>query len=113
MTRTSTPTRWNGTKTLCASYGVPSWIAIAHRQIYRRIYVDSRLNHMLMLKLDKSFWDRGDFPPVVQNGSQTVILNNPWVNGTKAAPFDQRELDRLTNAIRSVINPPFSLQRSI
>ncbi|GLB42876.1 putative glycosyl hydrolases family 16 [Lyophyllum shimeji] len=56
-----------------------------------RIYVDSRLHHMMpVLKLDKqSFWERGDFPPVVQNGSETVILNNPWINGTKAAPFDQ------------------------
>jgi hypothetical protein len=71
---------------------------------HRRIYVDSRLNHMLTLKMDKTFWDRGDFPPVVQNGSQTVILNNPWVNGTKAAPFDQCEFDHPRNAIRSVIN---------
>ncbi|RDB21792.1 Beta-1,3-glucan-binding protein [Hypsizygus marmoreus] len=56
-----------------------------------RIYVDTRLHHMMpVLNLKKeSFWDRGDFPPVVQNGSQSVILNNPWVNGTKAAPFDQ------------------------
>lgn len=57
----------------------------------RRIYVDTRLQHVMpVLKLKKqSFWDRGDFPPVIQNGSQTVILDNPWVNGTKAAPFDQ------------------------
>ncbi|KAF5375890.1 hypothetical protein D9615_008202 [Tricholomella constricta] len=56
-----------------------------------RIYVDTRLHHMMpVLNLKKeSFWERGDFPPVVQNGSQAVILDNPWVNGTKAAPFDE------------------------
>ncbi|KAF8063423.1 GH16 beta-1,3-glucan recognition protein [Lyophyllum atratum] len=56
-----------------------------------RIYVDTRLHHMMpVLKVDKqSFWERGDFPSVVQNGSQTVILDNPWINGTTAAPFDQ------------------------
>ncbi|KAG6856109.1 hypothetical protein H0H87_007361, partial [Tephrocybe sp. NHM501043] len=56
-----------------------------------RIYVDTRLHHMMpVLKLNKqSFWERGDFPPVVQNGSQSIILNNPWVNGTTAAPFDE------------------------
>lgn len=80
-----------------------------HIPPYRRIYVDSRLNHMLMLKLDKPFWDLGDFPPVVQNGSQTVILNNPWVNGTKAAPFDQRKLVHPKNAIRPVIDSSVSL----
>ena len=59
----------------------------------RRIYVDTRLQHVMpVLSLKKqSFWDRGDFPAVIQNGSQTVILDNPWVNGTKAAPFDQGE----------------------
>ncbi|KAG6840780.1 hypothetical protein C0991_004385 [Blastosporella zonata] len=58
-----------------------------------RIYVDTRLHHMMpVLKIDKqSFWERGDFPPVVQNGSQSIILNNPWVNGTTAAPFDECE----------------------
>jgi len=40
--------------------------------------------------VQESFWDRGDFPQIVQNGSEAVILNNPWVNGTQPAPFDQR-----------------------
>jgi len=51
---------------------------------------------MLELKINVPFFDRGDFPPVVQNGSQAVILENPWVNGTKAAPFDQRACGLLT-----------------
>lgn len=97
---------WNGMKTSCASYTLVRFCCCTHASPYSRIYVDTRLNHMLMLKLDKPFWDRGDFPPVVQNGSQTVILNNPWVNGTKAAPFDQRKLDHPKNAIRPGINSP-------
>ncbi|KAI4521060.1 concanavalin A-like lectin/glucanase [Schizophyllum commune Loenen D] len=54
-----------------------------------RIYVDTRLHHMLELKLNEPFWDRGDYPAVVQNGTDSVALENPWVNGTMAAPFDQ------------------------
>ncbi|KAF8180039.1 hypothetical protein K438DRAFT_1977000 [Mycena galopus ATCC 62051] len=38
-------------------------------------------------KLSQSFWERGDFPSVVQNGTDSAVLENPWVNGTKAAPF--------------------------
>lgn len=57
-----------------------------------RIYVDSRLHHMLELNINEAFWDRGDFPAVVQNGSEVVALENPWANGTNAAPFDQRML---------------------
>jgi len=56
---------------------------------FMRIYVDSRLHHMLDLRMKKTFFERGDFPNVVQNGSEAIILTNPWVNGTKAAPFDQ------------------------
>ncbi|KAJ6463591.1 glycoside hydrolase family 16 protein, partial [Mycena vitilis] len=63
--------------------------ALEWNEDFIRMYVDSRLKHMYELKLSKSFWDRGDFPPVVQNGSESVVLQNPWVNGTKAAPFDQ------------------------
>ncbi|KAF8644719.1 hypothetical protein AX16_008308, partial [Volvariella volvacea WC 439] len=55
-----------------------------------RIYVDNKLKHMMEHKIKKSFWDLGDFPGVVQNGSDAIILQNPWINGTKAAPFDQR-----------------------
>ncbi|KAJ7689727.1 hypothetical protein B0H17DRAFT_632638 [Mycena rosella] len=25
----------------------------------------------------------------MQNGTESIVLQNPWVNGTKAAPFDQ------------------------
>ena len=46
---------------------------------------------MLDLRIKKSFFDLGAFPPVVQNSSDALILENPWINGTKAAPFDQRK----------------------
>jgi hypothetical protein len=59
-------------------------------ETFMRMYVDSRLVHMYEINLGRSsFWELGDFPPVVQNGSDSVVLQNPWVNGTKAAPFDQ------------------------
>ncbi|KAJ7226493.1 concanavalin A-like lectin/glucanase domain-containing protein [Mycena haematopus] len=63
--------------------------ALEWSEEFIRMYVDSRLDHMYETKLTESFWTRGDFPPVVQNGTESVVLENPWVNGTKAAPFDQ------------------------
>ncbi|KAJ7073513.1 glycoside hydrolase family 16 protein [Mycena belliarum] len=63
--------------------------ALEWSEDFIRMYVDSRLTHMLELKFNKPFWDLGDFPTVVQNGTASVVLQNPWVNGTKAAPFDQ------------------------
>lgn len=56
-----------------------------------RIYVDSRLHRMWDMNFNKPFWNRGNFPAVVQNGTETVILSDPWVNGTNASPFDQRK----------------------
>jgi hypothetical protein len=56
---------------------------------FMRMYVDSRLHHLLDLRVKQTFFEMGDFPAVVQNGSQAIILTNPWVNGTKSAPFDQ------------------------
>ena len=57
----------------------------------RRISVDTKLHHLLSLNIKQSFWERGNFPATVHNGSDVVLLDDPWVNGTKAAPFDQRE----------------------
>jgi hypothetical protein len=56
-----------------------------------RIYVDNRLHHLLDLRIKKSFWELGEFPPGVQQGAETVALHNIWANGTKIAPFDQSE----------------------
>ena len=61
-----------------------------NKAFHSRIYVDNRLHHMMALNIGESFWDRGAFPEVVNNGSQYIALTNPWVNGTKAAPFDKR-----------------------
>ncbi|KAG0701464.1 glycoside hydrolase family 16 protein [Suillus ampliporus] len=56
---------------------------------FLRIYVDSRLHYMLQLSFNEPFFTRGDFPSVVQNGTQPIVLQNPWINGTNASPFDQ------------------------
>ncbi|KAI9459526.1 glycoside hydrolase family 16 protein [Boletus coccyginus] len=56
---------------------------------FLRVYVDSRLNFMLELSFNEPFFTRGDFPSVVINGSTPIVLQNPWVNGTNATPFDQ------------------------
>ncbi|KXN83003.1 Beta-1,3-glucan-binding protein [Leucoagaricus sp. SymC.cos] len=63
--------------------------ALEWTEDFIRIYVDTRLHHLLDLRVKQSFWDRGDFPRVVQNGSEAVVLANPWANATKSAPFDQ------------------------
>ncbi|KAJ7113085.1 glycoside hydrolase family 16 protein, partial [Mycena epipterygia] len=63
--------------------------ALEWSEDFIRMYVDSRLSHMIELKLNEPFWNRGNFPTVVQNGTESVVLQNPWINGTKAAPFDQ------------------------
>jgi hypothetical protein len=57
----------------------------------RRIYVDTRLDRTLQVNMGEPFFQRGNFPGVVQNGSEAIILENPWANGTIAAPFDQCE----------------------
>ena len=44
---------------------------------------------MLDINFNQPFFERGDFPGVVQNGSEAIILQNPWANGTDATPFDQ------------------------
>lgn len=56
---------------------------------FLRIYVDNRLQFMLQLSFSEPFFSRGDFPPVVENGTTPIVLENPWVNGTNATPFDQ------------------------
>ena len=55
------------------------------------MYVDTRLHATWTMKFNVPFWNHGDFPAVVQNGTELVILDNPWINGTAATPFDQCE----------------------
>jgi len=56
----------------------------------RRIYVDNRLQHMLDLRFDIPFFQRGQFPTSVANGSQEILTPNPWSGRGNSAPFDQR-----------------------
>ncbi|KDQ58168.1 glycoside hydrolase family 16 protein [Jaapia argillacea MUCL 33604] len=63
--------------------------ALEWTQDFLRIYVDSRLHHMLDLRFNVPFFDRGNFPPVVTNGTDKIVLQNPWVHGTADAPFDK------------------------
>ncbi|KAF9532826.1 concanavalin A-like lectin/glucanase domain-containing protein [Crepidotus variabilis] len=56
---------------------------------FLRIYVDTRLHTLLDFRFNKPFFNRGDFPDVVFNGSSLVPLANPWINGTNSSPFDQ------------------------
>jgi hypothetical protein len=54
--------------------------------------IDSRVNQVFNIKYKgKSFWDRGDFPAVVQNASEQITLQNPWLKSdNNSAPFDRR-----------------------
>ncbi|KAL4071883.1 concanavalin A-like lectin/glucanase domain-containing protein [Scleroderma citrinum] len=57
---------------------------------FLRIYVDNRLQFMLQLSFSEPFFARGNYPPVVENGTTPIVLENPWINGTNATPFDQQ-----------------------
>jgi len=46
---------------------------------------------MLELSFNEPFFTRGDFPSVVENGTEPIVLQNPWINGTDSTPFDQRK----------------------
>lgn len=41
------------------------------------------------MRFDQPFFQRGEFPAVIYNGSSPSALSNPWQNGTNATPFDQ------------------------
>ncbi|KAJ6477603.1 glycoside hydrolase family 16 protein [Mycena sanguinolenta] len=57
-----------------------------------RVSVDTRLHTLLDIPFSKGgFWNRGDFPTAVKDAKsgQTIVLQDPWLNGTRATPFDQ------------------------
>lgn len=56
---------------------------------FLRVYVDNRLQHMLDLRFDIPFFQRGQFPTSVANGSQEILTPNPWSGRGNSAPFDQ------------------------
>ena len=45
---------------------------------------------MLDLRFNVPFFDRGQFPTSVSNGSQQILTPNPWSGRGNSAPFDQR-----------------------
>ncbi|KAF8519892.1 putative member of glycoside hydrolase family GH16, partial [Hysterangium stoloniferum] len=56
---------------------------------FLRISVDSRLKHLLDLRFNVPFFQRGNFPVIIQNNTRTIILENPWEGRGNSAPFDQ------------------------
>ena len=53
------------------------------------MYVDTRLHLVVDLRFNQPFFERGNFPQVITNGTEQVVLQNPWVNRPNSAPFDQ------------------------
>lgn len=81
---------WSGQRVSC-EFQVISEFEQFFDRLDSRIYVDTRLHYMLELSFNEPFFTRGNFPSVVQNGTEPIVLQNPWINGTNATPFDQRE----------------------
>ncbi|KAJ7723832.1 glycoside hydrolase family 16 protein [Mycena maculata] len=55
-----------------------------------RISVDTRLHTLLDLQFNEPFWTRGQFPQTVTGtDGRPAALQDPWLNGTNATPFDQ------------------------
>ncbi|KIJ43531.1 glycoside hydrolase family 16 protein [Sphaerobolus stellatus SS14] len=59
-------------------------------QDYLRVSVDTKLKHSLDLRFNTPFWNRGNFPDSITNGTGTITLTNPWEGRGESAPFDQR-----------------------
>ena len=56
----------------------------------RYMYIDSRLHLSVDLRFNQPFFERGDFPQVITNGTEQIVLQNPWKYGPNSAPFDQQ-----------------------
>ncbi|KAF7307707.1 Glycoside hydrolase family 16 protein [Mycena kentingensis (nom. inval.)] len=59
-------------------------------QTWMRFYVDSQVRQMLYIKTrskKESFWNRAGFPDVARNGSEEVVVQNPYKNIN--SPFDK------------------------
>jgi hypothetical protein len=68
-----------------------------------RVYVDNRLRHMLDLRFNIPFFQRGKFPTSVSNASQEILVPNPWSGRGNSAPFDQR-MCNFRAAVRQDLN---------
>ncbi|KAL0953495.1 hypothetical protein HGRIS_004723 [Hohenbuehelia grisea] len=53
------------------------------------VYVDTKITRTLDLRFTQSFFQRGEFPKTYVNGSDELVLKNPWEGRANAAPFDQ------------------------
>ena len=69
----------------------------------RRASVVTRINAMMDIGFNEPFFDRGDFPPTVFNGTTEIPVPNPWGLSNNTAPFDQRScIDALVVFISDV-----------
>lgn len=63
----------------------------ADAYVPRWTYVDRRVDRMIDLRFgQQSFFQRGNFPKTVINGTTEVVLKNPWEGRPNSAPFDQQ-----------------------
>jgi len=66
-------------------------ITLEWTSTFLRVYVDTRIKRSLDLRFNTPFFNRGNFPASVKNGTAgTVPLENPWEGRGESAPFDQR-----------------------
>jgi len=63
------------------------WRRLSYYASY--VYIDNRIQLALDLRFDRPFFDRGDFPQVITNGTEQIVLQNPWKYRPNSAPFDQ------------------------
>ncbi|GLB41072.1 putative glycosyl hydrolases family 16 [Lyophyllum shimeji] len=90
---------WYALKRTAFSSGFHTY-AVEWDERFIRFWVDSRVRSVLDISVGRkggkgskgAFWDRGKFPPTAQNASTggVVVVQNPWEEGSAAAPFDQR-----------------------
>ncbi|KAF4569997.1 Concanavalin A-like lectin/glucanase domain superfamily protein [Pleurotus pulmonarius] len=57
-------------------------------QDFMWVYVDSRITRTLDLRFNFPFFERGEFPKTIINGTEEIVLKNPWEGRGNAAPFD-------------------------
>ncbi|KAJ6477614.1 concanavalin A-like lectin/glucanase domain-containing protein [Mycena sanguinolenta] len=59
-----------------------------HAVLERLPHVHARVDGQLAAG---GFWKRGEFPTTVKDArsGQTIVLQDPWLGGTRATPFDQ------------------------
>jgi hypothetical protein len=97
-TRASTTSAWSGPKIICefdSAFRVKKKKKKKRGLKYRGhssryMYVDTRLHRAVDLRFDMPFFERGDFPQVITNGTEQIVLQNPWIHGPNSAPFDQQ-----------------------